>query len=63
MGIRDRIKSKLRNTLEKFSGEYSEPAPKAEEIKRFERNLGENPEAEIVRAKLERPRDKYAKKG
>ena len=61
MGIRDRIKSKLKDAAAKFSGEYSEPAPKAEEIKRFDRNLGENPDAKIVRAKLERPRDKNSK--
>jgi hypothetical protein len=61
MGIRDRIKSKLKDAAAKFSGEYSEPAPKAEEIKRFDRNLGENPDAKIVRAKLERPREKNAK--
>jgi len=62
MGLRDRLKSKVRGVVEKFSGEYSEPAPKAEEIKPFERNLPPDPDAKIQKAKLERPREKYAKK-
>ncbi|HJN73256.1 MAG TPA: hypothetical protein QGF58_04905 [Myxococcota bacterium] len=62
MGLRDRLKNKVRGVVEKFSGEYSEPAPRAEDIKPFDRNLPPDPEAEVVRARLERPRDKFQKK-
>lgn len=62
MGLRDRIKGRMRGVVDKLSGEYSAPAPKAEEIKPFERNLPPDPDAKILRAKLERPREKYAKK-
>ncbi len=62
MGLRDRLKNKVRGVVEKFSGEYSEPAPRAEDIKPFDRNLPPDPEAEVFRARLERPRDKFQKK-
>lgn len=62
MGLRDRLKGKMRGVVEKFSGEYSEPAPKAEDIKPFERNLPPDPDAKILKAKLERPRNKHQKK-
>lgn len=62
MGLRDRIKGRLRSAVDKLSGEYSAPAPKGEDIKPFERNLPPDPEAKVLKARLERPRDKNAKK-
>ncbi|MCP4809765.1 MAG: hypothetical protein GY913_25100 [Proteobacteria bacterium] len=62
MGFRDKLKGRVRSVVDKLSGEYSAPAPKGEDIKPFERDLPPDPDAKILRAKLERPRDKYAKK-
>lgn len=62
MGFRDKLKGHVRSVVDKLSGEYSAPAPKGEDIKPFERDLPPDPDAKILRAKLERPRDKYAKK-
>ena len=56
MGLRDKLKRRLRDVVEKFSGEYSAPAPKAEEIKPFERNLEPDPTAKVVMANLRRPK-------
>jgi len=58
MGLRDKLKKKMRGAVERFSGEYSEPAPKAEEIKPFERNLPPDPEAKVEMANLRRPKPK-----
>ncbi len=61
MGFRDKLKGRVRSVVDKLSGEYSAPAPKGEDIKPFERDLPPDPDAKILRAKLERPRDKYAR--
>lgn len=56
MGLRDKLKQRVRKVVEQFSGEYSAPAPKAEEIKPFDRNLDPDPEAKVVMANLRRPK-------
>lgn len=54
MGLRDRIRSKLKSAKDRFSGEYSREAPEA--IEPYERDLGEDRDREVVMAKLNRPR-------
>jgi hypothetical protein len=54
MAVRDRVKQGLKRLLGRFSGEYSAVAP--DEIKPFDRNLGEDPNREVVRAQLHRPK-------
>ena len=58
MGLRDKMKSRVRNVVERFSGEYSEPAPKAEGIKPFDRDLPPDPDAKVEMANLRRPKPK-----
>ncbi|MED5373557.1 MAG: hypothetical protein VX899_21245 [Myxococcota bacterium] len=60
MGIRDRLKNKVKGIVDRFSGESSAAAP--DEIKPFERNLPPNENVEVLKAKLERPRDSKSKK-
>lgn len=60
MGLRDRLKGKLSSVVDRFSGERSAAAP--EEIKPFERNLPPDETVEVVKAKLERPKPKVAKR-
>ncbi len=52
MGLRNR----LRQMVDKLSGEYSAAAP--EEIRPFERNVDPTSSGEVTKAKLVRPRDK-----
>ena len=54
MPVRDRVKRGVRSLLARFSGEYSAAAPP--EITPFERNIGEDPAREVVRAQLHRPK-------
>lgn len=54
MAVRERVRNGLKKLLGRFSGEYSAVAP--DEIKPFERNLGADPNREVVRAQLHRPK-------
>ena len=56
MGLRDKLKKSVKKTVQRFSGEYSAEAP--EEIRPFERDLGEDQDREVVRARLNRPKTK-----
>jgi hypothetical protein len=60
MGLRSRAKNTMKKVMDRFSGEYSAEQP--DEIKPFDRNLPPDESVEVVKAKLERPRDKHAKK-
>ena len=53
MGIRDRISRRVRNVVDRFSGEYSAPAP--DEIKPYERPGTPADDAKVVMARLNRP--------
>ncbi|MCB9743008.1 MAG: hypothetical protein H6741_02695 [Alphaproteobacteria bacterium] len=55
MGLRDRIKSKVKRVVDTLSGEYSSAAP--EEIKPYARPGVPNEDAEVVKARLKRPVD------
>ncbi|MCB9758716.1 MAG: hypothetical protein H6739_02655 [Alphaproteobacteria bacterium] len=55
MGLRDKIKKRVRGVVDRLSGEYSSAAP--EEIKPYERPGIPNEEAEVVMARLKRPVD------
>jgi hypothetical protein len=61
MGLRDRLKTKLKDTVNRLSGEYSAAAP--EEIIPYERNVTPTDDVQVVRARLKRPRDKNSKGG
>ena len=58
MGLRDRIKSRLRSAVDRLSGEYSAAAP--EERTPYEVPGTPQDDVEIVRARLKRPREKGA---
>jgi len=53
MGIRDRLRSRVRKVVNRFSGEYSAPAP--ETMQPYERPGQPVEEAEVVMARLNRP--------
>ena len=53
MGLRDRISRRVRKVVDRFSGEYSEPAP--EELQPYERPGVPADDAEVVMARLNRP--------
>ncbi|RME22316.1 MAG: hypothetical protein D6798_16085 [Deltaproteobacteria bacterium] len=53
MGLRDRIHRRIRRVVDRFSGEYSAPAP--EELKPYERPGVPAEDAEVVMARLNRP--------
>ena len=55
MGLRDTIKKSIKGVVNRMSGEYSAVAP--EEIKPMERPGVPDPNAKIVRPKLNRPKD------
>ncbi len=61
MGLRDKLKQKVRRVADRLSGEYSAQAPTAEEIVPYERNV-DNDGVEVVRARLVRPVDSKSKK-
>ena len=52
MGLRDKVKSRIQGLANRFSGEYSEPAP-TERIP-YERGTPDE-NAKVVMAKLNRP--------
>ena len=54
MGIRDRLIRKVKKVAAEFSGEYAEDAP--EEQQPYERPGVPNENAEVVMAKLNRPK-------
>ncbi len=56
MGLRDKLKQSVKKTVQRFSGEYSAEAP--DRIRPFERDLGEDQDREVVRARLNRPKTK-----
>ncbi|MCB9778385.1 MAG: hypothetical protein H6742_07475 [Alphaproteobacteria bacterium] len=53
MGIRDKLSSRVRKVVNRFSGEYSAPAP--EQLKPYERPGTPADDAEVVMARLPRP--------
>lgn len=53
MGLKERLGKRVRQVVARFSGEYSAVAP--EETIPYARNLGEDPDRKVVRAKLHRP--------
>ena len=53
MGLRSKIKSKLKKILENFSGEFSQAAP--EERTPYEKGVKDD-NVEVVMAKLQRPK-------
>lgn len=59
MGLRDRLLRKVKKAASQFSGEYSEPAP--EEHEPYEVPGVPNDDAEVVMAKLNRPKGRSPK--
>ena len=55
MGLRSKIKEKLKGVVENFSGEYSSAAP--DEIKPYERTGTPGDPSKITRARLNRPKN------
>lgn len=53
MGFRDRILGRAKRIADRFSGEFSDPAP--EEMEPYDRPGTPNEDAEVVMAKLKRP--------
>jgi hypothetical protein len=54
MGLRNRILGRAKRIADRFSGEFSDPAP--EETQPYERPGIPNENAEVVMAKLNRPK-------
>ena len=55
MGLRDKVKSKVRSVVDRLSGEYSSAAP--EEITPYARPGVPQEDAKVVMARLKRPVD------
>ena len=53
MGIRDRLRNSVRKVVDRFSGEYSAPAPST--LQPYERPGTPDQDAEVVMARLNRP--------
>lgn len=53
MGLRDKVKERVQKVMNRFSGEYSEPAPK--EFTPYERPGKPDENAVVVMARLNRP--------
>lgn len=53
MGLRDRLTRRVRQVFDRFSGEYSEPAP--EQLTPYERPGAPQEDAAVVMARLNRP--------
>lgn len=53
MGLRESLLKRARKVVNKFSGEYSAPAP--EELKPYERPGRPADDADVVMARLNRP--------
>jgi len=56
MGLRDRIKTKIKRATDRLSGEYSSEAP--EEMIPYDVPGEPQEDVTIVRARLKRPREK-----
>jgi hypothetical protein len=54
MGFRNRILGRAKRIADRFSGEFSDPAP--EETQPYDRPGTPNENAEVVMAKLNRPK-------
>jgi hypothetical protein len=54
MGLRSKMKSKLKGLVENFSGEFSSAAP--DEIKAYERTGVPSDPSKLPRARLNRPK-------
>lgn len=52
MGLRSKLKERVQGVINKFSGEYSEPAPK--ELTPYTRGVADE-NVEVVMARLNRP--------
>lgn len=61
MSIRDRINRRVRKVVDRFSGEYSEPAP--DDITPYDRPGEPADDAEVVMARLNRPGGGRGKQG
>lgn len=59
MGIRDRLVKKAKKVADRFSGEFSDPAP--EDREPYARPGVPDEEAEVVMARLSRPKGKSSK--
>lgn len=53
MGIKDRLSRRVRKVVDRFSGEYSAPAP--EKLEPYQRPGTPADDAEVVMARLPRP--------
>ncbi len=53
MGLKDRISNRVRKVVDRFSGEYSAPAPEA--LEPYQRPGVPDDDAEVVMARLNRP--------
>lgn len=58
MGLRSKMKNKLKGFVENFSGEFSSAAP--EEIKPYERTGVPSDTSKLPKARLNRPKAKRA---
>lgn len=56
MGLRDKVKGRVKNVLSKLSGEHSDGAQEMGEFKEFDRDLEKDPNREVVMARLNRPK-------
>lgn len=57
MGLRDKIKNRLRDVVNRVSGEYSAVAPDPETVQPYERPGVPQEDAKVLRARLKRPLD------
>ena len=55
MGLRDRVKTRIRNLVDRLSGEHSAVAPDPSRVETYRRPGQPNDEAEVVMARLNRP--------
>ena len=56
MGLRDRFKRRIRTVTDRLSGEHSAVAPDPEQVETYARPGQPNDDAEVVMARLKRPR-------
>lgn len=59
MGLRDKFIKRAKKVVDRFSGEYSDPAP--EEREPYARPGVRDDEAEVVMAKLNRPKGRKSR--
>jgi hypothetical protein len=59
MGLRDRLLNKAKKVADRFSGEFSDPAPQTREP--YSRPGVADENAEVVMAKLNRPKGRAPK--